>query len=737
MSKLGDESDLTIDFQLENGVYKESDQEKAIRQYDNYNSRIIEGANVISYISDMETYDLIHMTKAGMELYGMSSPEEYQGKKCYEVVMGLDQPCHFCANSKLKEGQEYRYERLNKNINRWFDRRSSIIRINDRPCHLEIGYDITARKEEISILSGKLTMEDVLFRCLHTLTREKDMKRAVSLFLEAVGGYHKADRAYIFEFNDEEGTMYNSFEWHKPELQSRLQFLGTHPSQAVKEWEEIFRTEGGYVVSSIEEELDHDSFLYNELKDDNVESFMVVPVFHNDKIVGILGVNNPRQEEGNLVLLRSVSEFVHAELERRHMIRELEHMSYTDSLTGLKNRNSYNRMLKEYESRTPASLGIVFIDINGMKGINDTHGFQYGDHVIKKTGRMIREILQGDIYRIGGDEFVALIENISGEEFRQNAILLRSAFEGDRECNVAIGCAWKESEENIQILLRQAGELLAADKKSYYHSILKEGRSDVSMGFSSEVIREVEEGRFVVYYQPQVDIKTGRISGAEALVRKLDENGGIIPPNKFVSFYEMEGVISYVDLFVLKSACESMAEWQKMGYDIHMSINFSRVTLLEPDIVEIIQQICKKSHIEPKDITIEVTESISKMGEDRLKELIKEINQAGFTISLDDFGSQYSNLAILSSMDFDEIKFDKSLVDELEYNPKSRIVMENTVNMCRALNGITSLAEGIETKGQLELLMDYQCDHGQGYYFSKPVPQEEFFKMLSESFIKE
>ena len=713
-----------------------SDKEEVEKRYDNYNTRIIEEANIISYISDMETYDLIHMTKAGMKLYGMKRPEEYQGKKCYEVVMGLEQPCSFCANPKLKEGQEYRYEKYNEKIKRWFDRRSSIIQIDDRPCHLEIGYDITARKEELSVLSEKLTMEDVLFRCLHTLTREKDMERAVYLFLEAVGGYHKADRAYLFELNEEEGTIYNSFEWYRPELTGRLQYLGIHPFNMIQEWEDKFRTEGGYVVTSIEEELDHTSFLYREMKADHVDSFMIVPVFQGEKIVGLLGVNNPRRERDNVLLLSSVSEFVYAELERRYMIRELEHMSYTDTLTGLKNRNHYNRILKEYEHRTPDSLGIIFVDINGMKGINDIHGFQYGDHVIKKTGKMFSEILGEDVFRIGGDEFVALVENIDGDEFRQKAINLRSAFECDRECNVAIGCAWKKSEENIQILLRQASELLAADKKSYYHTILKEGRGEVSSGFSGEVIREVEEGRFIVFYQPQVDIKTGKITGAEALVRKLDENGTIIPPNKFVPFYEMEGVISYVDLFVLKSACESMAKWQQMGYEIHMSINFSRVTLLEPDIVECIKKICKQSCILPKDITIEVTESISKMGEDRLKELIQEINAAGFTISLDDFGSQYSNLAILSSMDFDEIKFDKSLVEELEYNPKSRIVMENTVNMCRALNGITSLAEGIETKGQLELLMGYQCDHGQGYYFSKPVPEEEFFKMLSENFLE-
>lgn len=140
----------------------------------------------------METYELLHLTKAAMDLYGMKGPEEYLGKKCYQVVMGLEQPCPFCTNDKIREGREYRWERYNENINRWFDRKSSVIDIEGRPCHLEVGQDITARKEELSLLSGKLTMEDVLFRCLNTLTREKNLDTAVKLFLEAVGGYHKA-----------------------------------------------------------------------------------------------------------------------------------------------------------------------------------------------------------------------------------------------------------------------------------------------------------------------------------------------------------------------------------------------------------------------------------------------------------------------------------------------------------------------------------------------------------------
>ena len=168
------------------------------------------------------------------------------------------------------------------------------------------------------------------------------------------------------------------------------------------------------------------------------------------------------------------------------------------------------------------------------------------------------------------------------------------------------------------------------------------------------------------------------------------------------------------------------------GYDLHFSVNFSRMTLLTPDIITTIKDICTQHEVPPSSITVEVTESISQIDNDYLSALLKELNQAGFTISLDDFGSHYSNLAILASMDFDEIKFDKTLVDSLEHNQKSQIVLANTIRMCRDLKETTSLAEGIETRGQLELLINYQCDYGQGYYFSKPISEEAFDLLLKK-----
>ena len=293
------------------------------KRYEAYNSQVVDHSSSVCYISDLETYDLLHMTKAAMILYGLTSPDQYRDKKCYQVIMGLDKPCPFCTNSQLTEGMEYRWEWYNDNIRKWFDRTSSIIRLDGRPCHLEIGRDITARKEEVDLLTGQLTMEDVLFRCLHTLTNEKDMNAAFHLFLEAIGGFYQASRAYIFEFDLENHLYSNTFEWCAPGVSAEIERLQQLPMDSVERWISKFKTDGEFSISSLGSEVDRDSEEYRILSMQGIRSLMAAPLWDDGKIVGLVGVDDPIQNQGSLTLLRSISEFVQSELEKRRLMEDL------------------------------------------------------------------------------------------------------------------------------------------------------------------------------------------------------------------------------------------------------------------------------------------------------------------------------------------------------------------------------------------------------------------------------
>lgn len=662
-------------------------------KHEEYNALLMEHSSSICYICDTETYETLHLTKAAMDLYGLKSPEEYAGRKCYELLQGLDSPCPFCTNSKLKCGENYCWEHYNEKLQRWVSATDTLFEIDGRSYRMEIAHDITEQKEHLSRLSEQLTVENVLIECVRILAHEHDMKEAINHFLETISQFYCARCAYITELDHDTQVMTRTFEWCTGDISGNDSGHETAPLKA--------------------------------------PAHLSVPIVSSGKTTGYLGVDSPCKNVENITLLHAASDFIMEELEKRRLMSELEYASYTDMLTGLKNRNQYIQVLKDYSQNIPNTLGVIFVDINGMKKINDIYGHGFGDYVIVKVASVMKELLQDQLFRIGGDEFIALCENIEKEAFQEKVTRLRQEFESDKDCDVSLGCIWRSGELDVNDLILQADDLMYAEKQSYYHTVLRTGRL-ARTGMASEVLREISEERFVVFYQPQFHIKSQEIIGAEALVRKKNDDSTLIPPDRFIPFYEMEGVIRHVDLYVLETVCQNIQKWLKEGISVKVSVNFSRVTLLEPDIVKTILDICGQYDVPSSLITVEVTESISKMDYTQLKLLVHDLTEAGFSISLDDFGSKYSNLSILTALDFDVIKFDKTLVDELEHNPKSQAVMQNSIHICKDLNNTRSIAEGIETRGQLDLLSDYACDYGQGYYFSKPLSLEQFDILLKK-----
>lgn len=692
---------------------------------DQYSSLIIQQQRLICYISDIETYELIYLTPSAMELYNLTSAEEYKGKKCYILLQGYDSPCPFCTNCELKKGKKYCWEHHNTHLNVQVDIEDYLIELDGRLCRLEVLRDMTKEVEKIAQISSKLTTEETLLKCVETLSYEKDTLDAVNQFLEIICRFYCADRAYIMEFNLEQNTVSNTFEWCADGVSSEIESLQNIPLEYIHDWIEHFRTMGEFYISSIDKDLQIDANDYNILRRQHIYSLAAIPLIKDDTITGFLGIDNPTCHLNNWSLLRSAITFIVEELEKRRLISELEYASYTDMLTGLKNRNQYIRFLESFDNNTVHSIGIIFIDINGLKSANDRYGHKYGDYIIVQTSKIVQQHINGNIFRIGGDEFIAFCENIDKHVFEQDVLQLRLALDEDSDCDVAIGCIWKDGEFIIQNEVTLADESMYAEKQTYYQSVFKNGRAQRT-GIASEVLQEIKDNRFVVHFQPQVELSTGKIIGAEALVRKKHKDNTLISPAGFIPVYEIEGVIRHIDLYVFEMVCIALKKWVNMHWNIHVSVNFSRTTLIEFNIVETMKQICRKYGVPPQFITVEITESISKMGYKNLKTLVYEIDQVGFSISLDDFGSKYSNLSILSVLDFDEIKLDKSLVDEVVMNRKSEIIVKNAIQICHELNHTTVLAEGIETSEQLRLLNEYSCDYGQGFYFSRPIPQKEF-----------
>lgn len=694
---------------------------------------LVDTADLISIVTDAQTYELLYMNKDALRSYGIHDEQDYQGKPCYEVLQGLDHPCEGCPIPRMTEGEAYRWEQFNRRTGCWHDNRDHIVTRAGRKLYMKSARDITARKEGRLSHSSTMTMEDTLFRCLHIMATEKDFHVAVQQFLEAVGCYYDADRCYIVESDLTHQNLRNTFEWRGDGVFAEKNHPHHLPPELAQDWLDKFAHDGEFFISAAGAGIHPDTKEYRILAARRTECLMAAPFQREDgTFIGFFGIDHPGRQTGNMLLLRTAAACIQAELEKRHMQEELEHLNHADVLTGAYNRRQYNRYLMSRSPNEAGSLGAVVASINGLKDINAQCGTHYGDRIICKVCDIMRENLSGQIFRVSGDEFVMFSEDITENAFLSQVSAFRRCLQPEENCSVSIGCAWKSSEVLAEKLVEQAQELMYAEKRSYYSTILKHGDHIRHTSAAEEVLHEIENNRFVAFFQPQIDFTKGKIAGAEALVRKLDADGNLIYPDKFIPFYEAAGLIRYVDLHMLDLACQALRAWLDDGLDLKIAVNFSRRTLMEPEIMDEILRICRKHGVSPHKITIEVTENISDMEETQLQGLMVQMKENQFQVSLDDFGTSYSNLSILSSIEFDEVKFDRSLIRDIEHNRKSQVVVRNGLKMCHELGGAVSVAEGIETKKQMEFLVQYGCYVGQGYYFSKPVSRAAFTDLLKK-----
>ena len=296
---------------------------------------------------------------------------------------------------------------------------------------------------------------------------------------------------------------------------------------------------------------------------------------------------------------------------------------------------------------------------------------------------------------------------------------------GSTPNGVSLGYTWSEDNMDINDLIHQAEELMMINKQIYYE------RADTYKKHYSpkkleNLLKCFKAKQFVVYLQPKFDIDQNKVISAEALVRLEYPGHGLIMPNKFIPTLEKERMTRYLDFYMFEQICEILERWQKEGKElIPISVNISRLTLLESDFTNSLKRIKNKYNIPNNFITLEITESIGNIDRSIIATISKRIKDLGFNISLDDFGAKYANMSLLSTLNFDELKIDKSMIDTLVNNDKCQTILHHIIEMCKKIN-VACVAEGVETEKQIELLVCLGCNIIQGFYYSKPIPLQEF-----------
>ena len=577
-------------------------------------------------------------------------------------------------------------------------------------------------------------MVDKLLRLIRTLTTLPDTEEAIACFLQELASHYQADRAYIIEYNLVRNTLSNTYEWCAPGVESEMELLREVELSVVDEWNQRFEEIGDFYISSVHQQLDKNSRDYQLLEMQGITSLMAAPLTRQGRIIGFLGVDNPRTKVLDTELLRATVDFLMVEMEKRRMIELTEQLSNTDTLTGVKNRRSYINMLRQIERSLPDSIGFIYVDINGLNRVNEIFGYDIGDDAIRNTANILQKYAENQVYRIGGDEFAAIILNVEKEKFEDLCIQIHDAYAQIPEYQVSIGSSWVKCDDfvDLQKQYSKIHELMNADKMKHYidarYAVGRMKRGDLIL----TLLKEIEDGRFQMYIQPQVDMETGKICGAEALVRKFDEDGRMIPPMQFIPKYEVLGLQMHLDRYILETIIKMIADIPEEKRPGSVSVNISRSMVEMPSFVSDVEALLAKHKLDPRYLTIEITEGVAKMGVEPLEKIVRDLRATGVKVALDDFGTEYANLSVLININFDEVKLDKSLIDKVCTDHKAHCVLKNVVNMCRELGNIRIVAEGVETPEQRAKIQELNCSHGQGYLFHRPMPMQEYLNIIDE-----
>lgn len=426
--------------------------------------------------------------------------------------------------------------------------------------------------------------------------------------------------------------------------------------------------------------------------------------------------------------------------------RKIEQQAYTDFLTGLYNRMCCERDLArqiDQAKKTNEVGALCYLDLDDFKHINDGLGHQYGDVLLKAISHSLQRIegIQNNCYRMGGDEFVIVIPPEQYRRFDRIEEDIRQIFakpwflkDTDYYCTMSMGIVtFPDFGDSVADLIKKADIAMYEAKKSGKNRVARynEGinsasgrRLDMEKNMRDATVDGYKE--FEVYYQPIIDVQGGvACAGAEALIRWNSAKLGFIPPAEFIPLAEYLGLINPIGNYVLKEACACCRKWNDAGYPYKVNVNLSVVQLLQADVVEVVEKVIKETGIEPRYLTLEVTESLAINDMERMKKILDSIKALGVKIALDDFGTGYSSLNHIREIPFDMIKVDQSFVKELADDAYSQSFVKMVAELAETL-GVNICVEGIETEAQYQVVRNMKVKYIQGYYFDRPMKCEDF-----------
>lgn len=437
-------------------------------------------------------------------------------------------------------------------------------------------------------------------------------------------------------------------------------------------------------------------------------------------------------------------------MSRHNMKKTIDKQAYFDEVTGYSNFAKFLERTSVMLKYRDTKYAIGFVDISSFKAINDYYGRDRGNAVLKLVADKVHDIVMPDgvFARIFADRFVFMVSylDIDSLVYVVKTYLSEMEFEirsdSDEKETIKINCNCgiylvENYKEDINVMVDKASMALKISQQSITQSVTvldPKVSSEMlnNQRLTNKMYSALKNKEFVAYIQPKVSFKSGRIVGGEALVRWMSSDEGMIPPDSFIPLFERNGFVANIDFYMLEKICEMIkkrSEWGKRNVPI--SVNQSRVHVYDSMYINKLINTIDKYGIDKDKLVFELTESAFTENADDMTKLIFRMSQLGYKISMDDFGCGYSSLNMLNLLPISELKLDKQFLDNS--SERSRFIIKTIVNLAHGL-GMTVVCEGVETEDQVCFLRQIGCDIAQGYYYARPVPMNEFEKMLDKEY---
>ena len=569
-------------------------------------------------------------------------------------------------------------------------------------------------------------LNSFVYDCLDAIIMADTPDRAITDILTRMGNHFGADRVYLMTMPVESRHVIVTNEWcneRKPSIKSFISGMRIDSLPLVRTCLE--KDKALYVNRSNIQDGTAESFIHSKTGE-HVWNYAIFPLHLQDggPAHGFLCLENITQRKRDTGELKRLLPYL-VRISQKYSVFTDSLNSSLDALTGMPNLASYKNMVHQFTSDKYSSMGVLALEVPHLDTSDGTSCKTSAQALVHISGVLMTIFDKQYIFRTKMSEFVMFCPNTTQDVFLGRVLRVQSVLQRRYPKTLRLGYTWAEGVFFGDRLVREARSIMLSDEDAVS---FKPGDQTPNNSMDWQK-------HFVVYLQPKVDMHSGKVFSAEALVRGIDDDGKIVSPLQFIEAMEKMGSIRELDLFVLNEVLRYLDTCRQKNVPLMpVSVNFSRVTFFNPSTPGAVLAILSRyPDLDPGLIEIEITETAGDVENSTLKRTMDHFRQLGLHFALDDFGSRYANFSMFVNVRFDTVKLDRSLTREMSYNPVCRSLVGNIARICRN-QGIQCVAEGVETQAQVNVLLEEGCDMAQGFFYNCPIPMQEFWqKYLTQS----